>query len=337
MAHGIANQVDTVTVKHVNGGLSRVTFKSYEMGREKWQAATLDWVWFDEEPPEDIYVEGLTRITATRGIVWMTFTPLKGMSKVVERFLMSQVPGRSVTQMTIDDALHFTPEDRAREIAKYPPHEVEARTKGVPIMGSGRVFPVAENEISEEAPALAKSWARIVGLDIGYDHPTAAVWLAHDRDADIIHVTDCYRLREQTPVIHGAAIKARGDWIPVAWPHDALQHDKGSGAQMAELYRQQGVNMLSERATFEDGTNGVEGGIIDMLDRMKTGRFKVAKHLADWWEEFRMYHRKNGIIVKERDDLMSATRYGLMMLRFAETPRVARKTNNTQPVSWMGT
>jgi hypothetical protein len=73
--------------------------------------------------------------------------------------------------------------------------------------------------------------------------------------------------------------------------------------------------MLDAKATFEDGGNGVEAGLMDILDRMKTGRFKVDDSLEDWWEEFRMYHRKNGQVVKERDDLMSATRYGIMMIR----------------------
>jgi hypothetical protein len=98
-----------------------------------------------------------------------------------------------------------------------------------------------------------------------------------------------------------------------------LQHDKGSGVQLAELYRKQGVKMLGERATFPDGSFGVEAGVQDMLDRMYTGRFKVAKHLEDWWEEFRMFHRKDGIIVKQRDDLMAATRYAVMQLRSART------------------
>ena len=54
-----------------------------------------------------------------------------------------------------------------------------------------------------------------------------------------------------------------------------------------------------------------------MLTRMQSGRFKVFKHHNDWWEEFRLYHRKDGKVVKEGDDLMCATRYALMMLRFA--------------------
>ena len=78
--------------------------------------------------------------------------------------------------------------------------------------------------------------------------------------------------------------------------------------------------MLPERATFSDGTNGVEAGLMDMLDRMHTGRLKVFSHLNEWFEEFRLYHRKDGKVVKEMDDLMSATRYALMMIRFARTP-----------------
>jgi len=54
---------------------------------------------------------------------------------------------------------------------------------------------------------------------------------------------------------------------------------------------------------------------------MQTGRFKVFQHLHDWWEEFRLYHRKDGKVVKEGDDLMCATRYALMMFRFAQTVR----------------
>lgn len=337
-ARGVAGQVDSVVVKFEGGGRSRINFKSYVQGREKWQAATLDWIWFDEEPPEPIYNEGLTRITATDGLVWMTFTPLLGATSVVNRFLEQPAgqphPDRHVTTITIDDALHIAPEKRAQIIAGYSEHEREARSMGIPQLGSGKVFPIPEADIKEPAPELQRVWPRIAGLDIGWDHPTAVVWLAWDRDADCIHVYDCYRLKEQTPVIHAAAIKARGPWIPMAWPHDGLQHDKGSGEQIAELYRAQGVAMLNERATFEDGSNGVEAGVIDMIDRMKTGRFKVAEHLHDWWEEYRLYHRKNGLIVKERDDLMSATRYAVMMLRYATL--VARPSNGGRVVgSWM--
>jgi hypothetical protein len=109
----------------------------------------------------------------------------------------------------------------------------------------------------------------------------------------------------------------------VAWPHDGYQHDKGSGQQLAELYRKIGLNMQPEHATFADGSNGVEAGVMQMLDRMILGKLKVAKHLTEWWEEFDLYHRQDGKIVKLKDDLISATRYGLMMMRFAKQMSLA--------------
>jgi hypothetical protein len=143
--------------------------------------------------------------------------------------------------------------------------------------------------------------------------------------------------------MHAAALKPWGDWLPWAWPHDGLQHDKGSGEMIAQLYRKQGLRMLPERAQYEgDRGSGVEAGLLDMLDRMTTDRLKVFRHLSEWFEEFRLYHRKEGVVVKNHDDLMSATRYGIMSLRFARpaekpspvvAPRPQMRTGNS---SWMG-
>ena len=314
---GVSNALDSVSVKHVSGGVSSLLFKAYEQGRGKWQANTVDYVWFDEEPPEDVYYEGITRTNATRGLIAVTFTPLKGMSAVVARYLLEESDDRSVTRMTIEDADHYTPEDRAKIIASYPAHEREARTKGVPSMGSGRIFPIEESLIVVEPFVIPAIWPQINGIDFGWDHPFAATRCAWDRDNDVFYVIGEYRQREASPIIHSASIKPWGDWIPVAWPHDGLQHDKGSGEQLAAQYRTQGLNLTAERATFDDGTNGVEAGVSDMLQRMQTGRWRVFSTCQSWLEEFRLYHRADGQIVKERDDLLSASRYALMMKRFA--------------------
>lgn len=244
---------------------------------------------------------------------------------------------RSITRMTIDDAGHYTQDQRDAIIASYPEHEREARVRGLPTLGSGRVFPISDDKITIDAIAIPKHWARINGLDFGYDHPFAAASCAWDRDADIWYVIAAYRESKSTPVIHSASIKPWGDWIPSAWPHDGLQHDKGSGDQLASLYQDQGVNTLPERATFEDGGNGVEAGVIEMLDRMQTGRFKVFSHLKEWFDEFRLYHRKDGKIVKERDDLISATRYAIMMKRFAiPEPDASPKFSFPRGGGWQG-
>ena len=132
----------------------------------------------------------------------MTFTPLVGMSSTVRRFLQEPSPDRHVTTMTIDDALHFSEDERARIIASYPKHELEARTKGVPALGSGRILPVPEEAILCEQRSFPEHWARIGGMDFGWDHPFAAVELVWDRDQDTIYVVKCHRLREATPVVH---------------------------------------------------------------------------------------------------------------------------------------
>lgn len=315
---GVSNALDSISVKHVTGGVSTLWFKAYEQGRGKWQANTVDYVHFDEEPPEDVYFEGITRTNATKGLIRVTFTPLLGMSTVVARFLLEDSRDRQVINMTIDDAEHYSKEDRDRIIASYPPHEREARIKGIPSMGSGRIFPVPEEDIVIDPIPIPKIWPQITGIDFGWDHPFAACRCAWDRDNDVFYVIGEYRQREASPIIHAASIKPWGEWIPVAWPHDGLQHDKGSGEQLAAQYRAQGLKLTAEKATFDDGTNGVEAGVSDMLQRMQTGRWKVFRTCSAWVEEFRLYHRDDGKIVKERDDLLSASRYALMMKRFAD-------------------
>jgi phage terminase large subunit-like protein len=338
---GIPNALDTLVVKWGGGGDvqaqdSLCGFKSNDQGREKWQGPTLGLVWFDEEHDEDIYSEGLTRTNVAFGPVMTTFTPLKGMSNVVKRFLLDKVPGTHVTGMTIEDVLHYTDEQREAIVAAYLPHEREARSKGIPTMGSGRVFPIEESLITSSPIPIPAHWPQICGIDFGWDHPSAAVRLAWDRDNDIIYVIAAHRQKEQTPTMFAASVKPWGDWLRWSWPHDGLQHDKGSGEQLAKQYKAQGLKMLGDRATFEDGTNGVEAGITEMFDRMQTGRLKIFSHLHDIFEEFRLYHRKDGLIVKLNDDLLSAIRYAMMMKRFAITKPTRKFQSGGGIGGWQG-
>ena len=328
--------VDTVKVRHASGGVSTISLKSYDQGRGKWQADTVDGVWFDEEPPEDIYFEGITRTNVTFGPVMVTCTLLKGMTAIAARFWKQrdEFPSVGLVVMTIHDVDHYSEAERAQIIASYPAHEREARTMGTPSLGSGRIFPVTEESIKVAPFAIPAHWVQIGGMDFGYDHPFGAARLAWDRDNDVIYVTSCYRQREATPVVHAAALRPWGEWLPWAWPHDGLQHDKGSGEELAGQYRKQHLNMLPERATFEDGGNGVEVGVLEMLDRMMTGRLKVFSHLADWFDEFRMYHRENGKIVKLMDDVLSATRYAMMMIRHAVTEAPPQIALDSYPVDY---
>lgn len=339
-AHGVADAVESISVRHKTGGISRITLKSYDQGRERFQGETLDFVWFDEEPPMDIYLEGLTRTNATDGVVWLTFTPLLGMSDVVRRFLVEKTPGTHVTNMTIYDAGHYTDEQRAAIIASYPAHERDARAMGTPILGSGLVFTVPDEKIMVNPFEIPAHWPRICGLDFGWDHPFAAAGLAWDRDSDCVYVVNEYRESRALPAVHVQAIQAWGAWIPVAWPHDGLNTEKGSGDDLIKGYRDLGLNVLKDRATLppspgrEEGTGGnsVEASVMMMLERMETGRFKVFSTCGMFFEEKRMYHRKHGKIVKINEDLIDAARMACMMLRHAQTykPRTQGHTALTK-------
>lgn len=334
-SRGVADLADTILVKHVSGMVTRIRLKYYEQGREKFQGDTVDFGWLDEEPPEDIYLEMLTRTNATGGIVIMTFTPLKGMSTVVRRFLKESSPDRIDVNMTIEDALHIRKEERQRIIDSYPLHERDARIRGEPMLGSGAIFPIADEDIMcdpFDMNSVPFFWLELAAIDFGWNHPTAAVRGLYNPQDDIIYITNTYKRREATPLVHAAALKPWGK-LPFAWPHDGLQHDKGSGVPLMEIYRKEGLNMLPENARFEDGSNGVEAGIAEMLMRMETGRFKVFRHLTDWFEEKRMYHRREGKIWKEFDDLMAASRYLQMCLRFARRVNKPRGTINGYPIN----
>jgi len=185
------------------------------------------------------------------------------------------------------------------------------------------VYPVNEEKILIDPVFLPEEWPRIAGLDFGWEHPTAVVWAAWDREEDVVYIYDCYRQAKAPPAIHAQAIRSRPGFIPIVWPHDGHRKDSMGNPGLADQYRDLGVNMMPFH--FENppaigerrGNNSVETGIMDLLQRMEDGKFKVFATLGDWLEEFRMYHRKEGKIVPIRDDLMAATRYAIMSVRFA--------------------
>lgn len=325
--HGVSDGYDSVKVRHSTGGTSVLSFKTYEQGRSKWQGATLDFVWFDEEPPADIYAEGLARLTG-EGIVWATLTPLLGYTPFISRFTRDASEearrDRGVVRMGLRHADHFSDEEKARRLAGYPAHERAARENGDPMLGSGAVFEeVSEQDIATnlrlaDVPA---HWPRLWGIDFGIAHPFAAVLTAWDRDTDTIYVLAGFKMSGAIPADHAARMKAIAANVPVAWPHDGAQREKGSGETLSSLYKAEGLRMLVGHATHSDGGFSTEAGIMEMLARMRSYRFKVAAGFSDWWDEFRAYHRKDGIIVKINDDLMSATRIAVMARRrAAEVP-----------------
>ena len=330
---GVPNAKSVALIKHVSGGNSSLFFKAYEMGVEKWQGRSVDCIWLAEEPSREIYSQAVTRTLDRRGMVYMTFTPEAGMTETVASFMNNLKPGQSLDNATWDDAServmsmkgnrgHLNEGVMEQILSSYAPHEREMRRYGRPSIGSGLVFPIPEEKILIDPFPIESHWPRIAAIDFGFDHPTAVVWTAWDREEDMYYIYDCYRQAKAPPSVHASAIQNRPNFVPLAWPHDGNRRDSMGNPGLAEQYRNLGCNMLPFH--FENppalgekkGGNSIEVGIMDMLQKMENGQFKVFSTLKEWFEEFRMYHRKDGKIIPLRDDLMSATRYAIMSMRF---------------------
>lgn len=318
-ARGIAEFTDTVKVRHKSGGISTLSFKSYEQGRKKFQGTHKHVIHLDEEPPLDVYTECLLRTTEVgdrqAGSIILTMTPLSGMSELMKLFLVPedgglaatgviQESGRVFVQAGWEDNPHISEAEREALFKKTPVHELEARQRGVPALGSGVVFPVAESVIKTEPFEIPKYWPRVYGMDFGWTNPTAAVFAAFDRENDIVYVYGEYVQSERTPQSHALSLMEMGaDWMSGVCDPAGQQSDKADGQSLIDLYNRHGLNLtLAE--------NGVEMGIQEMLERMREGRLKVFATCEKWFGEFRMYARdEKGRVKKINDHLMDATRY----------------------------
>jgi phage terminase large subunit-like protein len=309
---GVPESIDSMNIQHSSGGVSRLTFKTYDQGRESYQGAHVDVVWDDEEPPMGIYTEGLTRTMSVvpgqpNGLVICTFTPLKGLSAVVQMFLKGgKVEVHEGTRFSLmatwDDVPHLDAEAKAGLISAYPPHERDARSKGVPALGAGAIWPVPEEDILVR-PFEIPSWYRMAyALDVGWRR-TACIWGALNPETDVLYLYHEYYRGEAEPPIHAEAIKAPGKWIPGVIDPAARGRSQDDGSRLLTQYQGLGLSL-------SPANNAVESGLYDVWMRLSSGRLKTFNHLQNWLTEFRIYRRdEKGKVVKENDHLMDATRY----------------------------
>ena len=326
----VKGAIERVTVRHVSGGESELWLRSYEQGREIFQGFELDVLWPDEECPEDVYEEGQVRLMTRNGISMLTFTPLNGLTPLVQALTSpdpdGKIIGRAVIQCGWDDVPHLSKEAKDKLLSKLMPHQRDARTKGIPALGSGAIYPVPESDIVVEDFALPEFWPKAYGMDVGWNR-TASIWGALNRDTDVLYLYSEHYRGQAEPSIHAAAVKARGDWINGAIDPASRGRSQKDGEQLLDAYQQLGLNL-----SLAD--NGVESGLYEVWERMSTGRLKVFKSCRHWFDEYRIYRRDDkGRIVKENDHLMDATRYliktGVSMAR--TKPRITKPTSAT---SW---
>ena len=333
---GIADAIDIVRVKHVNG-VSTLQFQSYDQGREKFQATARDVIWLDEEPPMSVYTEALTRTMTTKGVVMTTFTPLKGMSETVQFLDQKSKDGKiSLITATWDDAPHLSEEDKAEMLAAMPPYMRDARSKGIPQLGSGAIYPVPESEFVVNAFPIPPHWKHVYGMDVGWNN-TAAVFAAIDPDSGVTYVTSDYKRGQAEPSIHAAAINARakGNGKPGCIDPASKGRSQADGTQLLTIYRQLGLNIA-------EADNGVESGLYAVWQALTLGQLKVFSTCAQLLDEYRVYRRdEKGRVVKEHDHIMDALRYLMVTGRNIakqdiETKKPDPFRSRGSQTSWMG-
>lgn len=304
---GVAGAVDVVKIRHVTGGTSTLGFKSFDQGRASFQGTARDVIHLDEEPEVEVYEECLLRTLTVGGHMMLTMTPLLGLTDMVRHFTdVERGKGKAVIRAGWADATHLEAEvvDGLRKSLR--PHEVMAREFGEPAVGRGRVYPVEEKELRVPRFAIPQHWKRCMGVDFGWSNPTAAVWLAWDAEKDIVYVTDIYWASERVPGEHAAEILRRGAWIPAVCDPAGQAIGQKDGVSMVEMYAAAGLR-------FDMADNGVEAGLMQVLERMRAGKLRVFADLEGWWREFRVYHRDSkGRVMKRDDHLMDATRYAVV-------------------------
>ncbi len=338
---GVAESVDTIYVKHESGGTSSLTFKSFDQRREAFQGTEQDVIWLDEEPPLDVYTECLMRTMTNGGMIILTFTPLMGMSETVMQFLPGgeiterQEGSKCVIMASWDDAPHLTEEAKKELLASIPPFQRDARSKGIPQLGSGAIYPVPESEITITDFEIPEHWPRGYALDVGWNK-TSAGFHAWDRDNDVIYRIGEHYRGQCEPSVHAEAIKARGSWLPGVVDPAARGRSQVDGLQLIQMYKDLGLDL-------DVANNAVEAGIYEMWQRLSTGRYKVFKSCGNWLQEYRLYRRdEKGRVVKGNDHAMDESRYfvmsGLARAKTKPTPKSNQPKvyNPGQSTGWMG-
>ncbi len=342
---GTADAIETIYVKHVSGGTSEVTLKSYDQKRHAFQGTKKHVIWLDEEPPLDIYTECLLRTTDTEGgkdngIMMLTFTPLMGMSETVMSFLPGgaisnlESTTKAVVTATWDDVPHLSQEVKDKLWAAIPPFQRDARSKGVPQLGSGAIYPVPETDILVDDFEIPTHWPRGYAMDVGWNR-TAAGWYALDKDNDILYRTGEHYRGEAEPAVHAQAIKSRGDWMLGVIDPASRGRSQADGQKLYQMYIDLGLKLTTAQ-------NAVESGIYECWQRMSSGRFKVFKSCQNWTYEFRLYRRdEKGRIVKTNDHAMDEMRYFVMSgIENMKTKPVAQKAKpqvyHGGSQGWMG-
>ncbi len=164
-----AGIVDQIVVKNALGGTSVIGFKSCDQGRERFQGSSLDFVWFDEEPPRDIYEECLMRVLDKEGDIFGTMTPLKGLTFVYEEIYLNRGNNPEVWYEFMEwaDNPYLPKKEIAMLSASMDAATLESRRFGRFAAREGLVYPEFDERVHVIEPfPVPPAWQACVSIDL---------------------------------------------------------------------------------------------------------------------------------------------------------------------------
>ncbi len=313
--------IDYITVKNVFGGVSRLGFKSADQGREKFQGASLDFVWFDEEPPRDVYQECMMRVMDRKGEIWGTMTPLKGRTWVYDEIYMNKRNNPEVWYVTMEwaDNPYLDPDEIALLTNAFDKESVESRRYGKFGEEGGLVYPEFDESVHVVDPfPVPVEWYDNISIDPGLHNPLSCHFYAVDYDGNVYVIAEHYE-RERDVDYHAARIKQIADELN--WHRDAKgrlkciidsaasQRTLSSLKSVADLFYEKGI--LCDTSVNKD----LWSGIAEVKSRFKSRppSIVIFRNCVNMIREIKGYYWGNGDApVKADDHAMDELRYYLM-------------------------
>ena len=315
--------IDYILIKNEFGGLSKIGFKSCDQGREKFQGASLDFVWFDEEPPYDIYSECKMRVFDKKGEIFGTMTPLKGLTWVYDEIYLNEHGNEEVwcSQMEWADNPYLDRSEINSLMSSLSEEELEARCYGKFLTHGGLVYPEFDPQVHVIDPfEVPLDWQDKISIDPGLNNPLSAHWYAVDFDGNVYVVAEHYEAKRDI-TYHAGKIKEicqRLNWhFGMDGKYEALidsaanQRTLASEKSVSELFYENGiaVNPKVNKDLFT-GINRVKSYLKNANGETKLYIFKNCANLI---REIKGYSWGNGDVPTKKDDhSLDELRYYIM-------------------------
>jgi len=314
-------------VKHAAGGFSTIAFKSVEQGVLAF-TGTANSVWIDEPVPTSIYTECVTRTATGDNILVVTATPITGLTDSILNFCEGDFRFGEINKFRIMmsatwwDVPHLSPDTRDNLLSSYPPYQRDARSKGIPQLGQGAVFPISEDDITCAPFEIPKHFKKHSSLDVGWK-TTAACFFATDPDTRQIYMYSEYIAGELTPSQHAFNIIARGKDIPVAIDPASHGRSQADGQIIFDQLQEIGLDL-------HNAINAREAGLWGVLEMLQSGQLKIFTTCVKTIRDLLRMSRddKGRVIDSSSFHCADAFRYGVMTRDIAKQIDGVKKDAN---------